>query len=220
MARFYANENFPLPVVVELRRLGHDVLTVQETGKADRAWPDEEVLSFAATDRRALLTFNRRHFVRLHAIQPSHAGIVAWRWTPMCFGWPTNSCRNPPVRRPCGPAPPRQSSGRLVRVRSHPFRATVPSRTSPPPYAGTANGGLTCRQIHHPPFYTISVSARHRPADRVARWPLARPPMARDGGGADIVHPIVAGVPAAVVPHGQIEAHGLRARDRRRSCHH
>ena len=77
MARFYANENFPLPAVVELRRLGHDVLTVQETGKADRAWPDEEVLSFAAADRRSLLTFNRRHFVRLHAIQPSHAGIVA-----------------------------------------------------------------------------------------------------------------------------------------------
>ena len=29
MARLYANENFPLPVVNELRRLGHDVLTTQ-----------------------------------------------------------------------------------------------------------------------------------------------------------------------------------------------
>ncbi len=77
MARFYANENFPLPVVVELRRLGHDVSTVQETGKAERSWPDEEVLAFAATDRRAVLTFNRRHFVRLHADHPDHAGIVA-----------------------------------------------------------------------------------------------------------------------------------------------
>ncbi|TEU18005.1 MAG: hypothetical protein E3J21_06900 [Anaerolineales bacterium] len=27
MARLYANENLPLPVVGELRRLGHDVLT-------------------------------------------------------------------------------------------------------------------------------------------------------------------------------------------------
>lgn len=26
MARLYADENFPLPVVEELRRLGHDVL--------------------------------------------------------------------------------------------------------------------------------------------------------------------------------------------------
>jgi hypothetical protein len=76
MARFYANESFPLPVVVELRRLGHDVVTVQETGKADRAWPDEEVLAFAAANHRTLLTYNRRHFVRLHAIQPSHAGII------------------------------------------------------------------------------------------------------------------------------------------------
>jgi Domain of unknown function (DUF5615) len=37
MARLYANENFPLLVVLELRRLGHDVVTVRETGKANRA---------------------------------------------------------------------------------------------------------------------------------------------------------------------------------------
>jgi hypothetical protein len=77
MARLYANENFPLPVVAELRRLGHDVLTVQETGKADRCWPDAEVLAFAAAERRAVLTFNRRHFLRLHANDSSHAGIIA-----------------------------------------------------------------------------------------------------------------------------------------------
>jgi hypothetical protein len=34
MAKLYSNENFPLPVVEELRQLGHDVLTIQETGKA------------------------------------------------------------------------------------------------------------------------------------------------------------------------------------------
>jgi len=32
MARLYANENFPLPVVEALRRLGHDVLTIQHKG--------------------------------------------------------------------------------------------------------------------------------------------------------------------------------------------
>jgi len=37
VARMYSNENFPLPVVEELRRLGHDVLTIQETGKAGQA---------------------------------------------------------------------------------------------------------------------------------------------------------------------------------------
>ena len=37
MAKLYANENFPFPVVEELRKLGHDVLTVQESGKAGQA---------------------------------------------------------------------------------------------------------------------------------------------------------------------------------------
>jgi hypothetical protein len=74
--RLYANENFPLPVVVELRRLGCDVLTVQETGRADRSLPDDEVLAFATSQRRAALTLNRRHFVRLHQQNPDHGGIV------------------------------------------------------------------------------------------------------------------------------------------------
>jgi isochorismate synthase EntC len=32
MARFYANENFALPVVAGLRQMGHDVLTSVEAG--------------------------------------------------------------------------------------------------------------------------------------------------------------------------------------------
>lgn len=47
MARFYADENFPLPVVLALRQLGHDVLTIQEDGKANLRLPDEDVLSAA-----------------------------------------------------------------------------------------------------------------------------------------------------------------------------
>jgi hypothetical protein len=77
MARLYANENFPLPVVENLRQLGHDVLTVQETGTAGQAWPDEAVLSFALSQDRVLLIHNRRHFLRLHAAGTPHAGIVA-----------------------------------------------------------------------------------------------------------------------------------------------
>lgn len=39
MARLYADEDFPYPVVLELRRLGHEVLTVQEAGKeGDKLW--------------------------------------------------------------------------------------------------------------------------------------------------------------------------------------
>ncbi|MBC8876996.1 MAG: DUF5615 family PIN-like protein [Planctomycetes bacterium] len=76
MAKLYANENFPLPVVEELRRLGHDVVTIQETGKAEQRTSDEEVLKFAIADDRAVLTLNRKHFVRLHRSSPDHAGII------------------------------------------------------------------------------------------------------------------------------------------------
>lgn len=76
MARLYSNENFPLPVVQELRRLGHDVLTVQEAGNADQAIPDEEVLAFATAESRVVLTLNRRDFIHLHKTQPNHAGII------------------------------------------------------------------------------------------------------------------------------------------------
>ncbi len=82
MARFYSNENFPLPAVEELRKLGHDVLTIQETGKADQAMPDEEVLAFAAQEKRTLLTLNRRHFVRLHGQNKNHAGLLTCTYDP------------------------------------------------------------------------------------------------------------------------------------------
>lgn len=82
MAALYANENFPLPAVAELRRLGHDVLTMQETGRADRAMPDEEVLAFAAAQSRILITLNRRHFVRLHDSGQPHAGIIVCTFDP------------------------------------------------------------------------------------------------------------------------------------------
>jgi hypothetical protein len=82
MARLYSNENFPLPVVERLRALGHDVLTIQETGNADQALPDKEVLAFATREQRAVLTLNRLHFIRLHRAQPAHAGIIVCRFDP------------------------------------------------------------------------------------------------------------------------------------------
>jgi len=76
MAMLYSNENFPLSVVEELRRLGHNVLTIQETGKAGQALKDEAVLECAVSDDRALLTLNRKHFIRLHAERPEHSGVI------------------------------------------------------------------------------------------------------------------------------------------------
>jgi hypothetical protein len=76
MARRYASGNFPLPAVEELRRLGHDLLTTMEAGHAGLAVSDAEVLAQATAQGRAVLTFNRRHFIRLHAESPRHAGII------------------------------------------------------------------------------------------------------------------------------------------------
>ncbi len=76
MARLYADEQFPLPVVKCLRILGHNILTAQEAGKGNQEIPDEAVLAFAIKNNRAILTLNRRHFVRLHRSQPAHTGII------------------------------------------------------------------------------------------------------------------------------------------------
>jgi|SRR5689334_12497888 uncharacterized protein DUF5615 len=76
MALLYANENFPLPAVEELRRLGHDVLTTYESGRAGTAIPDDEVLAYSVAERRILLTINRKHFIRLHRQKPDHTGMI------------------------------------------------------------------------------------------------------------------------------------------------
>ena len=97
MARFYTNENFVLQVVTELRRLGHDVITSLEAGKANSAVPDAEVLAHAVSDGRILLTCNRRHFLRLHQHRTvDHQGIILCTFDP-------DFCRQaermmPPVR--------------------------------------------------------------------------------------------------------------------------
>jgi len=43
VARFYSDENFPLPVVEALGVLGHDVLTSLAAGNANAVTPDAEV---------------------------------------------------------------------------------------------------------------------------------------------------------------------------------
>jgi hypothetical protein len=79
MARFYADELFPR-VVVELLRLRiHNILTLQAAGKDNPKNPDEEGLAFAVSENRAVLTQNRRYFIRLHSLQSDHAAIIFCR---------------------------------------------------------------------------------------------------------------------------------------------
>ena len=82
MAKLYANENFPLPAVLALRDLGHDILTSLEAGKANQSLPDEAVLAYARQQGRVLLTLNRKHFIRLHQSNPDHPGIIVCTFDP------------------------------------------------------------------------------------------------------------------------------------------
>ena len=71
----YADEDFPFPTVQELRQLGHDVVTAQEDGRS--ATPDPDVLARAHSLGRAIMTYNRRDYEKLHRQGEPHCGIVS-----------------------------------------------------------------------------------------------------------------------------------------------
>ena len=82
MAHLLADENFPFPAVEALRQLEHDVVTLADLGQAQKAVPDTDVLEIAIAASRAVVTLNRRHFVRLHAGNRAHAGIIVCSFDP------------------------------------------------------------------------------------------------------------------------------------------
>ena len=71
----YADENFDFPVVEELRRLGHDVVTAQEDGLTSS--PDPVILARAHILGRVVLTHNRRHFERLVRLGADYSGLLS-----------------------------------------------------------------------------------------------------------------------------------------------
>ncbi len=111
MAALYANENYPLGVVEHLRALGHDVLTTRDTGKSDRAIPDDKVLAFAFAQGRAVITHNRKDFFRLHKeTAGQHAGIIA------CTFDPDEARQAQLVHQAITTARPSTLAGQLLRV--------------------------------------------------------------------------------------------------------
>lgn len=78
MASIYADEDVPRQVVVELRALGHDVLTVHDDGLGNSGVPDVDVLARATQLGRSILTKNRSDYHKLHAVTVVHAGIITF----------------------------------------------------------------------------------------------------------------------------------------------
>lgn len=76
--RLLADEMLPDRVVFKLRAVGHDVSRVRDSAanKGGDGQEDEIVLQIAAQQRRATVTFNRKHFARLHREASVHFGIV------------------------------------------------------------------------------------------------------------------------------------------------
>jgi hypothetical protein len=113
----YADENFPLRVVEELRRLGHNVLTALEDGKANQAITDADL---ASELNRVLVTLNRQDFKRLHLQMPDHAGIIICTEDPDRVGQAQ--------RISVSIAEAVDLAGKLIRV----YRpATAPTKTEP-----------------------------------------------------------------------------------------
>jgi uncharacterized protein with PIN domain len=63
---------------MELRLLGHDVLTSFEAGNANRSIADRDVLSYAYRQERIVMTNDRFDYRRLHRSSTSHVGIVEY----------------------------------------------------------------------------------------------------------------------------------------------
>ena len=74
--RFYANENLARSLVNQLRQQGYDVQTSYEAGNANQNIPDPDVLTYATTEDRCVITYNRQDFIKLHQTGIDHGGII------------------------------------------------------------------------------------------------------------------------------------------------
>ena len=59
--------------------MDHDVVTIQEAGYSGQSIPDAAIFKYAVDNTRVILTFNRKHFVKLHNENPNHFGIIVCR---------------------------------------------------------------------------------------------------------------------------------------------
>ena len=91
----YADEDFSYPVVEELRRLGHDVVTAQEDGRM--ATPDPDILARAHSLRPPRANVNRRHFEPLHRQGLAHVGILSATHDSDSHVWPPAFMRSWPA---------------------------------------------------------------------------------------------------------------------------
>jgi hypothetical protein len=59
---FLADENFPIPTILELRKRGHDIITAKQAGLLSAK--DSEYIRYCNNTSRILLTLNKKHFIK------------------------------------------------------------------------------------------------------------------------------------------------------------
>ncbi|HUG94449.1 MAG TPA: DUF5615 family PIN-like protein, partial [Planctomycetaceae bacterium] len=83
--RFVTDEDVYSAVVVQLRAAGFEAISTPEAGRMGE--PDESQLRWAATDGRAIVTFNVADFARLHhewmLKGDHHAGVIVSQQRPV-----------------------------------------------------------------------------------------------------------------------------------------
>ena len=71
--KFLADEHIDLPSVKALKRLGIDIISIQDAQM--ESYADEEILSYGNENKRAIITQDS-DFLRLHAKNVENAGII------------------------------------------------------------------------------------------------------------------------------------------------
>jgi hypothetical protein len=83
--RLFTDEDMPRRLALGLRAANIDAVSTPEAGRLARL--DEEQLEWAATEGRALVSFNVGDFVRLHTawmqVGKSHAGVIVSAQRPL-----------------------------------------------------------------------------------------------------------------------------------------
>ena len=73
--KFLADENFPLPTILELRKHGHDVITAEQSGLLSAK--DLEYIRYCNDTSRILLTLNKKHFIKPANLETFRSVIIA-----------------------------------------------------------------------------------------------------------------------------------------------
>jgi predicted nuclease of predicted toxin-antitoxin system len=78
--RFLTDENIFPPITYYLRKSGHDVKTVQESGRSNA--PDDKIIDLAIREERTIITFDK-HFGNIITYPPQNLfGIILIRIHP------------------------------------------------------------------------------------------------------------------------------------------